>query len=528
MTLQCDRDREAAMCLTDPLWIAHRRPSPHAGLFLRAAPALFRRAFFALLAGSTLAGAGCSDPHDLVVLGGHVMDPETGLDAPRNVGVRDGLISALTEEPLTGRDTLDAEGLIVAPGFIDLHAHGQDSASAKLQVLDGVTTALEMEAGVYPVASWYASREGQALVNYGATVSHLGARAKLIAGVDVGHQPTQPPGQGNVSMGSDIVYETLDDGRIAELAALMEAGLDEGGLGYGFGITYTPGASRTEILRLFESAARRSVPAYVHLRAAGEGGVLEPFQEVIANAAGTGAAVHVVHLNSSAGEQAEQALEMIRGARGRGLDVTTEAYPYTASATFIESALFDSWEGRADSAYARLQRPGREERLDARSFREYREQGGWVVIHGRSEETNEWIVAQPDVIAASDGIPFLHEAVHPRGAGTFTRILGRYVRERGALSLMDALAKMTLLPAERVRGAAPAMARKGRVQVGADADLAIFNPRVVGDRATYAVPNISSRGMWFVVVGGVPVVRLGRHVVGPYPGQAVRGGEEER
>ncbi len=449
------------------------------------------------------------------------MDPESGLDAPRNVGIRDGSIAALAEGALTGRDTLDATGMVVAPGFIDLHAHGQDSASHRLQALDGVTTALEMEVGVYPVASWYESREGGALLNYGATVSHPGARAKLIAGVDAGHQPTQPPGQGNASMGSDVIYETLDDQGVAALASLMEAGLDEGGLGYGFGITYTPGASRIEIFRLFQSAARRGVPAYVHLRSAGSGGVLEPFQEVVANAAATGAAVHVVHLNSSAGEQAERALGMIRGARGQGLDITTEAYPYTASATFIESALFDSWEGRPDSAYARLQWPGRAERLDARSFREYREQGGWVVIHGRSEATNEWIVAQPDVIAASDGIPFLHVAVHPRGAGTFSRILGRYSRDRGVLSLMDAITKMTLLPAERLRGAAPDMERKGRLQTGADADIAVFDPAVVADRATYAEPDAPSQGIAFVIVGGVPVVRDGVVVEGVFPGQAV-------
>lgn len=486
------------------------------------AVASLRASLVALLA--LAAFASCGRDHDLVVLGGRVMDPETGLDARRNVGIRDGVISVLTEEPISGRDTIDAEGLIVAPGFIDLHAHGQDTISNKLQAQDGVTTALEMEVGVYPVAPWYESRAERAIVNYGATVSHPGARAKLIRGVDTGHQPTQRPGRGNASMGSDVVYETLEEARIGELAALMEAGLDEGALGYGFGITYTPGASRTEILRLFESAGRRGVPAYVHLRAAGDGGVLEPFQEVIANSAATGAPVHVVHLNSTAGEDAPRALEMIRGARGQGVDVTTEAYPYTASATYIESALFDSWEGLPDSAYARLQWPGREERLDARSFREYREEGGWVVIHGRSEATNEWIAAQPDVIAASDGIPFLHQAVHPRGAGTFTRILGRYVRDREVISLMDALAKMTLLPAERVRGAAPAMARKGRIQEGADADITGFDPRVVADRATYAVPNIESRGIAFVVVGGVPVLRLSRLIAGVYPGRPVRGG----
>jgi len=449
------------------------------------------------------------------------MDPETGLDAARNVGIRDGTIAAVTEDELAGRDTLDATGLVVAPGFIDLHAHGQDSVSERLQALDGVTTALEMEIGVYPVASWYASREGRTLLNFGATVSHPNARTRLLAGVDVGHQPTLPPGE-NESMGSDVIYRELDDAQVAELAGLMELGLAEGGLGYGFGITYTPGASRKEILDLFESAAANGVPAYVHLRAAYVGETLGPFQEVIADAAATGAALHIVHLNSSADESARDAVALVRGAAARGLDVTTEAYPYTASSTFIESALFDPWVGLDDESYQRLQWPGQEERLNARTFAEYRERGGWVVIHGRNEETNEWIVAQPDVIAASDGIPFLHVAVHPRGAGTFARILGHYSRDRGVISLMDALAKMTILPARRVEGAAPAMARKGRVQVGADADLAVFDPETVLDMADYDAPAAPSRGFTFVLVRGTPVVRDGSLVEGVFPGQAIR------
>ena len=223
---------------------------------------------------------------------------------------------------------------------------------------------------------------------------------------------------------------------------------------------------------------------------------------MIANALATGASLHIVHMNSSADEMARTTLEMIRGARERGIDITTESYPYTAGSTRIESALFDSWEGLTDEEYSRLQWSGTPERLNAESFRRYREQGGWVVIHGRNEETNEWIVAQPDVIVASDGIPYLYAAIHPRGAGTYSRVLGHYVRERGALSLMDALAKMTILPAQRVEGFAPVMARKGRVQAGADADLTVFDPETIIDRSTYADPAAPSEGVMYVLVGG--------------------------
>lgn len=465
---------------------------------------------------------GSDEVADLLILGGRVMDPATGLDAGRDVAITDGRITAVAHGGWVGRDTLDATGLVVAPGFIDLHAHGQDPVSARLQARDGVTTALEMEIGVYPMAAWLESREGNALIHYGATASHPGARVKLLTGVDVGHSLTAPP-QAENPYASSAMYEPLDDARVEDLAVLLERGLDEGGLGIGFGITYTPGASRTEIYRLFQLAARRNVPAYVHLRGEDSGGTLGAFQEVIANAASTGAPLQIVHLNSSSGPMARIALEMIRGARARGVDVTVEAYPYTASATYIESALFDPWEGRADSVYHRLQWPGTGERLTTETFRTRREEGGWVVIHGRSEELNEWIVAQPDVMVASDGIPYAHQAVHPRGAGTFARVLGRYARDRGSLGLMEALAKMTILPARRLEGAAPAMRRKGRVQRGADADLTLFDPATVIDRATYAAPDRPSAGIVHVLVEGTPVVRHGELVEGVAPGRAIRG-----
>ncbi len=462
------------------------------------------------------------DQAELVIIGGRVMDPDTGLDGVRQVAIAGGRIVAIGEGPFAAQDTLDATGLVVAPGFIDLHAHGQDSVSATLQALDGVTTALDAEAGVWPVAEWIESREGRALIHYGATVSHPGARAALIAGIEVGHAPTRPPDAPN-PFGTDAVYEELDESRILELSGLIEQGLDEGGLGIGFGITYTPGASRTEIYRLFRLAAARGTPAYVHLRGENSGGTLGAFQEVIANAAATGASVHIVHMNSSADEMARTTLEMIRGARERGVDVTTEAYPYTASSTFIESALLDAWEGLDDAAYQRLEWPGTGERLTRETFERYRELGGWVVIHGRNEETNEWIVAQPDVMVASDGIPFLYGAVHPRGAGTFARVLGHYARDRGVLTLMDALAKMTIQPARRLEAVAPSMRAKGRVQVEADADLVLFDPLTVNDRATYERPDAPSEGIHHLLVEGTFVVRDGRVVEGVFPGQAIRG-----
>ena len=481
----------------------------------------------ALLGAGSLGLSGCTETpapdFDLVILGGRVMDPDTGLDAVRNVGIYDGRIAVISEQGLVGRDTIDATDLVVAPGFIDLHAHGQDSISNRLQAQDGVTTALEMEVGVFPVGEWLASREGAALIHYGATVGHWPARAKLVEGLDVGHWPTVSAEEASQMDAGNYAYELLSEEGIDELGQLMETGLQEGALGLGFGITYTPGASRLEIMRLFQLAERQGVAAYVHLRAADSGGILGGFQEVIALAASTGASVHIVHLNSSADEEAPVALEMIRGAVSRGLDITTESYPYTAGSTAIESAYFDSWEGLSDEEYGRLQWAATGERLTAESFARYREQGGWVIIHGRQEDTNEWIVAQPDVIVASDGIPFLFGPAHPRGAGTFSRVLGHYSRDREALSLMDALSKMTIQPARRLEAAAPVMQGKGRVQEGADADLTVFDAGRIRDRSTYAQGDIPSEGILHVLVEGTPVVRDGQLVEGVFPGRAIRG-----
>ena len=468
--------------------------------------------------------ASARQAHDLVIAGGRVIDPESGLDAVRHVGIQDGTVVAISEDPLEGSATVDAAGLVVAPGFVDLHAHGQDPASSRYQAMDGVTTALELEIGAFPVERWYARRGGASLINYGASVSHQAARIRAL-----GSPFARSNADGTFSLGEsddDTLYRAASDEELARLRQLMERGLREGGIGLGFGLSYTPGASHRELLQMFQVAAEYEAPAFIHLRSAAafeRGGALAPFQEVIANAAVTGAPLHIVHMNSTSGTRADEALAMIRGARERGIDVTTEAYPYTASASLIESPLFDGWDGRPRDAYRSLQWVDTGERLTPETFALYRRQGGWVIMHGRSEEINEWIVGQPDVIAASDGIPFSQGRAHPRGAGTFARILGHYARDRGALSLMDALRKMTLLPARRLESIVPEMTRKGRVQVGSDADLTIFDPQRIIDRATYDAPDQYSAGIEHVLVGGTFVVRDGALVEGAQPGRPLRG-----
>jgi hypothetical protein len=454
---------------------------------------------------------------DLVIANGRVMDPETGLDGIRYIAVDKGRITAITEQALSGDRMIDATGLIVAPGFIDLHAHGQDEVSNQFQAADGVTTALELEIGVYPVAKWYESRQGKAPINFGASVSHPFVRGNVFA------EKRGKATRGEVSSEQAFefaAHEVPDAKDRQQFLDYLNLGIEEGGLGLGLGITYTPSADHREIYSVFKLAAKRDLPIFVHLRNAKQlsGDPIAPLQEVLANAAGTGAALHVVHINSSMGENADIALEMIREMQSRGLDVTTENYPYTAGSTRLESALFDNW----NSNYESLQWVATGERLTKQSFDKYRKEGGWVIIHGRSEEMNAWLVEQPDLIIASDGIPFVDGLSHPRSAGTFARILGRYVREEGKLTLMQALTKMTLMPARRLESFAPAMKNKGRIQVGADADITIFDEDKIIDRATYTKPAQYSDGIEYVMVNGTLVLDKGITVNGVYPGEGIR------
>jgi dihydroorotase len=403
---------------------------------------------------------------------------------------------------------IDVKGLVVAPGFIDLHSHGQTPEAYAFKAADGVTTALEMEVGVAPVASWYAQREGKSLVNFGATSGHIPARMAVMhdSGTLLPHDAAA-----NRAATPDEVRKTRD---------LVRQGLDEGALGIGFGIAYVPKATREEILDLFQLAADRREPCYVHVRFGGpvEPGAEDAVQEVIADAAATGAALHIVHVTSVGLRQTPTLLRMIRGSRARGLDVTTEAYPYNAGMTDIASAIFDEgWQAHQGGiSYGDLQWAATGERLTAETFAKYRKQGGMVAIHAIPEEVVRLALADPMVMIASDGI-IQNGKGHPRAAGTYARVLGRYVREQRLLTLMEALRKMTIMPAERA-----SLSNKGRIQTGADADITVFDPARVIDRATFENPAQYSEGIPYVLVNGAFVVKDGALQSGVMPGRGVR------
>ncbi|MEO7366429.1 MAG: amidohydrolase family protein [Gemmatimonadaceae bacterium] len=461
---------------------------------------------------------------DVTLVGGRVLDPETNLDAVRAVGIKGGKIVSVTTAVPAARDTVDVRGLVVAPGFIDLHSHGQDSINYKYLARDGVTTALELEVGTYPVAPWYRKREGKSLINFGVSASHIGARRAMLDG------DSTAEGSDVISKTGAFVRSPIEHGRLPELDRRLDAALNDGALGIGMGINYTPAATREEILSAFGVAARHHATVFVHVRFAGlleNAGGVTSVQEVIADAAATGASLHVVHVTSMGLGATPVLLDLIDGARARGLDVTTEAYPYTAGATFLQSAIFDpGFQERLGISYKDILWAATGERLTAESFERYRKQGGLAVIFSIPESAADQAYRDSHVMVASDGGFLIQNGGpigHPRSAGTHARILGRFVRERKVISLMDGVRKMTLLPARRLERIDPEMKRKGRVQPGADADLVVFDPARVIDRATFEQPAQYSDGIVHVLVNGTFVVRKSSLVPGVAPGKPVRG-----
>ena len=451
--------------------------------------------------------------YDLVIRGGRVIDPESGLDAIRNVGVNGGCVETLTHSSLEGDLVIDAEGLVVAPGFIDLHSHGQDAENYEAQARDGVTTALELEVGAGDIDSWYESRKSTSLVNFGASVGHIPVRIQVM------------DDPGDFLPVADAAYREATADELGRIKKGVELGLQRGALAVGFGLDYTRGCSRWEVIEVFRIAAKYGAPCHVHIRGKGHQDPMSSVEaagEVIAASAVTGAPLHIVHIQSTGMHATGNTLAMIRGARERGLDVTTECYPYAAGMTAIDSALFsEGWQQKYGISYDSLQWAETGERLTSSTFAEYRETGGMVIVHSTPQDAVDIAVASPLCAIATDG--FLRNGKgHPRTAGTYSLILGRYVRERGLLSLSDALSKCSLMPAQRLQKRAPAFARKGRIRQGMDADIVVFNPDTVIDNSTYEEPSLPPTGVEYVVVGGTPVVERGEVVEGIAPGMGVR------
>tara|TARA_R100000005_G_scaffold26336_1_gene11684 strand:+ start:19465 stop:21075 length:1611 start_codon:yes stop_codon:yes gene_type:complete len=520
----------------------------HAHIGARAHAGILGFALLTVLVCSALASrplAAETAHYDLVIAGGRVVDPESGLDAVRNLGITGAEIVEISEAQLAGERVIDATGLIVAPGFIDLHSHGQSLVADRMHAYDGVTTTLELESGVLPVDEWYQSQAqaGRAL-NYGTSAAWTFARIAEFEGLTP---------RAEVQWFRDAfarkrwVSEPASGEQVHSIIAYLEQGLQEGALGIGINGGYAPGGGFRELLAVHSLAARHDVPTFTHISCDNPqdpDSSAECVGQVIALAASTGNPAHICHLNSSSVRAVDVTAGMIQSARASGIPITTEAYTYGAASTTIGSALFSPDAMAAKGVKAQdIEYNG--QRLNEESFKALRaEQPGAIIVKhfldlpaergvldtsvllpggAIASDSMPWIDTNTGALIPDDEWPLPETAyAHPRSAGTFTRLLAEWVRESGSLSLMEALRKTSLIPATILQSSVPQMRRKGRLQVGMDADIAIFDLNTVQDRATFANPRQPSAGMHYVLVNGVPVIDEGVLRMDSMPGRAIR------
>lgn len=462
-----------------------------------------------------LALSSCSTvTYDLVIRGGRVMDPETGLDAVRNVGIQGNQIAVITEDEISGTQTLNANARVVSPGFIDLHQHGDSPEVYRAKIHDGVTSALELEMGVADVAAWYAEREGKTSLNFGATISHPDSRRLAMGGK-----------LSKSRLSGDWAVEPMTAAQIEGMKQRLSDGLGQGAVGIGMLIAYTPGTTAEELDAVFSVAKTHNAAAYVHMRTNRDD--ISNLEEVLTPAQRHGTQLHIVHLNSSGRDLALDYLARMRAAQAAGIDVTTESYPYNRGSSYIDSHAFDNWQEMSDEEIGQHIWVETGENLTRETFAKYKPSGGLIISPASySEESVKNLVADPMVMVASDGMWLTNGKAHPRTWGTYARVLGRYVREQNALGLMPALKKMTVLPADRLAQRVPSMKKKGRLQVGADADIVVFDPETIIDQATYQNPVQYSTGIDHVVVNGAVTLRDGQFVDSAASGKPIRASAE--
>jgi N-acyl-D-aspartate/D-glutamate deacylase len=490
--------------------------------------------------------------YDVVLRGGRVIDPESGLDAVGDVGIAGDRVTMVGIGLPPGRLELDVADQVVTAGFIDLHSHAHDLGSARLQVADGVTTALELEAGATPVGAAYAAAAATARpLNYGFAASWAMARMSVLAGLAIDGSA----GQMFANLADPRWRRAASPAEVDRILALLGADIADGAVGIGLLLGYAPGAAPEEYRRVAALAAASGAATFTHSRDLIEfapDGPVDGAEEIVRAAGETGAHMHYCHVNSTTLRHADRVLGLIERAQRAGSPVSTEAYPYGAGMTGIGAAFLapERLAERGLTPRSLIYAPTGEEVADAQRLRELRaaDPGGLAIIRQLAEDDPAdraillryltfagavvasdampltWVGAPPGIgaAAAPDTWPLPSAAfTHPRTAGTFARSIRVLHRDNG-LPLPEVLAKCSLHPATLLQDRVPAMRRKGRLSAGSDADIVVFDPLAITDQATYSQSTRPSSGIRHVLVNGTFVVRDGRLDPAARPGRPVR------
>jgi N-acyl-D-aspartate/D-glutamate deacylase len=484
---------------------------------------------------------------DVVLRGGRVIDPESGRDEITDVAVAGGRVVDIGNGLGPAPADIDVTGHVVTAGFIDLHSHVNSIAGLRLQALDGVTTALELEAGVTPVDAAYrhAGAQGRP-VNYGFATSWALARMEAVAGVRL-------DGRLDTFLANIARPAWQQPAAPAQIGAMLDrlaADLADGAIGIGVLVGYAPGTDPAEYVRVAGLAAEAGAPTFTHARDMIEmvpDAAIDGAEEIVRAAAETGAQMHYCHVNSTSQRHVDRVLELVGRAQAAGSRVTTEAYPYGSGMTGIGAAFLapERLGERGLTPSSLTYMPTGEQVASAERLNELRstDPGGLVIIRLLNEDDPADLgllmrsLDFPGAMVASDAMPLTwtgsqpeptawplrpDAVTHPRTAGTFSRALRMLAGPGGPLGLTETLRRCSLLPARLLQDRVPAMARKGRLQVGSDADVVVFDPATISDQATYSASTRPSAGILHVLVNGSFVVRDASVVEDSLPGLPVR------
>ncbi len=495
-----------------------------------------------------------AETYDTIIRGGRVMDPETGFDEVCDLAIRHGTIAKIGKITAKSAREIDATGLIVAPGFLDIHAHGQSVAADRMQAFDGVTTTLELEVGALPVAGWYdrQARIPRAL-NYGTAAAWIFGRKAVMGSIELDAEvhPIDQMGAGADDMRWS--NDAADSEQTEAIVAHVRQGLDEGAIGIGIPNGYAPGAGVKEMSEICDLAFEYGTPTFTHIAYLSNidpQSSVDSYVRLIGLAGATGAHMHICHLNSTSLMDIERVVELVARAQAQGLPVTTEAYPYGTGATVVSAGFFvdPDFTKRTGSEYSNVELIHNHHRFTGREDIERARNASptdlvmWhfldVDVNAEHRRLLDLSVTYPEGSIASDAMPWINAdgkiyeglewplpddlSAHPRSSGTFTRFLREYVRERGVMTLMEGLAKCTVLPGRVIEGCAPQIARKVRLQEGCDADIVIFDMENLTDCADFIAMNRPSKGVEHLLVNGVAVIEGGVLIPDAAPGQAIR------
>ncbi|AGK97239.1 N-acyl-D-amino-acid deacylase family protein [Clostridium pasteurianum] len=451
--------------------------------------------------------------YDLVISNGNIVDVEQKRIIKGNIGICKNKICKITDKNIQGKIEIDAKGLIVSPGFIDIHGHIDGSIPCgKLAVLQGVTTAVggNCGGGILDIEKFFDEQDARGFfINQAQLVGHS-FRLREAVGI------TNP-------------YIAATKQQIEKMSDLLKKSFQAGAIGLSFGIEYAPGSSKDEIMILSKIAEKYGKFIAIHTNVNNPND-LSSLEDAIKISEITGAKVLVSHFVYQYGTGImTEALEMMDKARHRGLEVSADSGMYSAFSTFIGSTIYDEqymkkfgWKFDDLLVATGKYKGKRLTRETYEELRRYSKEDSVICFTGIEDEIYE-ALAKEYVILSSDIGPSPTGRIsegHPQNAGTFPRFFRKMVREKKVLSLIEAIEKCTLFPAERL-----GLTNKGRMKIGADADIVIFDIDTIRDKAQFpdiGEPDAKPEGVHFVVVNGKIVVNNGELILNSMPGKSIR------